>query len=57
METLNCQGERGVLSLLPQTALETVNRKQLVMRTVDLEKAISEDHPARAIWAMVERLK
>jgi transposase len=28
-----------------------------VMRTLDLEKSIAEDHPARAIWAMVQRLE
>jgi len=36
--------------------LRVVNRQQLVMRTFDLEKSIPADHPARAIWAMVERL-
>jgi transposase len=36
--------------------LKVINRQQLVMRTFDLEKSIAADHPARAIWAMVERL-
>lgn len=36
--------------------LKVVNRQQLVMRTFDLEKSIPTDHPARAIWVMVERL-
>jgi transposase len=36
--------------------LKVINRKQLVMRTIDLEKSIADDHVARAIWAMVERL-
>jgi hypothetical protein len=36
--------------------LKVINRNQLVMRTLDLEKSIPEDHPTRAIWAMVQRL-
>jgi transposase len=42
--------------LTARPRLKAVNRNQLVMRTLDLEKSIPEDHPARAIWAMVERL-
>jgi hypothetical protein len=33
-----------------------VNRNQLLMRTVDVENLIGEDHAARGIWAMVEQL-
>lgn len=33
-----------------------VNRQQMVWRTVDVEKLIEEDHPARAIWNLVGRL-
>ena len=36
--------------------LVAVNRRQLVMRTVDVEMLIEEDHPARAIWELVGRL-
>jgi transposase len=36
--------------------LKPINRQQLVMRTLDLERSIAADHPARAIWAMVQRL-
>jgi len=36
--------------------LKPVNRKQLLMRTVDVERLIVEDHPARAIWEFVGRL-
>ena len=36
--------------------LAAVNRRQLVMRTIDLELLIEEDHPARAIWELVGRL-
>jgi transposase len=30
-----------------------VNRQQMSWRAVDVERLISEDHPARAIWALV----
>jgi transposase len=36
--------------------LAAVNRRQLVMRTVDVELLIEEDHSARSIWALVGRL-
>ena len=39
-----------------QPRLKTVNRKQLLMRSVDVEQLIPEDHPARAIWEFVGRL-
>jgi transposase len=33
-----------------------VNRQQLSWRTVDVERLVGEDHPARAIWELVGRL-
>ncbi len=36
--------------------LQPVNRQQMVWRTVDVERLIEEDHPARAIWELVGRL-
>jgi transposase len=36
--------------------LERVNRQQMVWRTVDVERLIEEDHPARAIWELVGKL-
>lgn len=36
--------------------LVAVNRRQLVMRTVDVEMLIEADHAARAIWELVGRL-
>lgn len=35
---------------------EPVNRQQMVWRTVDVERLIEADHPARAIWELVGRL-
>ncbi len=36
--------------------LMAVNRQQMVMRAIDVERLIAEDHPARAIWELVGRL-
>jgi transposase len=36
--------------------IEVVNRDQMGWVAMDVERLISEDHPARAIWAFVERL-
>jgi len=33
-----------------------VERRQLLLRTVDVEKLVAEDHPVRAIWELVGRL-
>src|ERR1051325_1639266 len=33
-----------------------INRSQLMIRPVDVERLVEEDHPVRAIWAMVCRL-
>ncbi len=36
--------------------LHRVNRQQMLLRAVDVEQLIAEDHPARAIWEFVGRL-
>jgi transposase len=36
--------------------LKRVNRQQMVLRAVDVEKLIEPDHAARAIWELVGRL-
>ena len=36
--------------------LVAVNRQQMVMRAMDVERLIEEDHPARSIWELVGRL-
>lgn len=36
--------------------LREANREQLSWGRIDLDAQIPEDHPARAIWAVVERL-
>jgi len=39
-----------------QALIRYVNRQQMSWRAVDVERLVSEDHPARAIWTMVGRL-
>lgn len=39
-----------------QPLIRFVNRQQMSWRAVDVEKLISEEHPARAIWTLVGRL-
>ena len=36
--------------------LQRVNRKQMLLRAVNVEQLIRDDHPARAIWELVGRL-
>jgi transposase len=33
--------------------LKPINRQQLLMRSIDIERLIEPDHPARAIWEML----
>jgi transposase len=39
-----------------QPLIRYVNRQQMSWRAVDVEHLIGEDHPARAIWALIGRL-
>jgi transposase len=36
--------------------LKPIDRKQLVLRPVDVERLVEDDHPARAIWELVGQL-
>jgi transposase len=36
--------------------LKPVDRQQMILRAVDVEQLIEEDHPARAIWAFTGRM-
>jgi transposase len=40
----------------PEPRLKPVNRKQLLLRTVDVEKLVEPDHRVRAIWELVGQL-
>src|SRR6202045_3133525 len=38
-----------------QPLIRWVNRQQMSWRAVDVERLVDEDHPARAIWALIGR--
>ena len=40
----------------PDARVETVNREQTFLDARSFDAMIAEDHPARAVWAVVERL-
>lgn len=40
----------------PQVRRKKINRQQLLLRPVEVEKLVDLDHPVRAIWEMVGRL-
>jgi transposase len=44
------EGEQGRRRLKP------IDRRQLVLRPVDVERLIEDDHPARAMWELVGQL-
>jgi hypothetical protein len=40
----------------PRPRLSSIDRSQLVFRTVDVERVIDDDHSARSIWEMIGRM-
>jgi hypothetical protein len=40
----------------PPPRLVSINRSQLLLRTVDVDRLIDDEHSARAIWQLVGRL-
>jgi len=40
----------------PQPRLKTINRKQLLLRPVDVERLVPDDHEVRAIWEFTGHL-
>jgi transposase len=40
----------------PEKRLKAIDRRQSFWGAIDIEKLITEDHPARGIWAMVNQL-
>src|SRR5712691_1060735 len=49
-------GEGSGMESKPAPRLEVINRKQMILRTIDVEGLVDEDHPVRAIWELVGRL-
>jgi transposase len=53
------QGEavnRQASAVAGKPRLRPIVREQLLMRTIDVERLVEDDHPVRGIWAMVCRL-
>jgi transposase len=40
----------------PKARLQAINRQQLLLRTVDVEQLVPEDHEVRAIWEFVGQM-
>ena len=43
-------------SAVRRPRLVAVDRRQMVMRAIDVERLIEEDHPARSLWELVGQL-
>ena len=50
----SCERDEG--AELPKPRLHEIERDQLFLRMVNVERLIAEDHPARAIWEFVGNL-
>ena len=49
--------DRGPVAVRePAKRLKPINRSQTMLRTIDVEKLVEEDHVVRGIWSMVNRL-
>ena len=48
--------EQAMQAEKPKPRLKLIKRQQLVMRPMDVEQLVSEDHEVRAIWEFVGRL-
>lgn len=55
-ELLDEPDERADGKRMAAARLKEVDRSQLLMRTVDVERLIDDEHPARAIWEFVGKL-
>lgn len=49
-------GTGAEMELEARKRFRAINRRQLMMRPVDVEKLVEESHPVRAIWVMVCQL-
>jgi transposase len=60
LETLGAKGSPAATLAVqegePRKRFRAINRSQLMIRPVDVEKLVEEDHSVRAIWVMVCQL-
>jgi len=55
-QTLSAMPAPPVVAVAGRARIKPVKRNQTMMRVVDVEQLIEEDHPARAIWTFVGKL-
>ena len=53
---MGAEEQAGAAGSNREVRLKNVNRQQMILRAVDVEKLIEPEHPARAIWELVGRL-
>ena len=53
---MESEEQRGRGGSNRELRLKPVNRQQMILRAVDVEKLIEPEHAARAIWELVGRL-
>lgn len=53
---MSTEEQPGSAGINKELRLKSVNRQQMILRVVDVEKLIEPEHPARAIWELVGRL-
>lgn len=46
----------SILKIKPKPRLQPINRQQLLLRPVDIEQLVREDHEVRAIWELTGQL-
>ena len=53
---MGAEEQPGPEGIRKEVRLKGVNRQQMILRAVDVEKLIEPEHPGRAIWELVGRL-
>ena len=56
LETFRTEGKPDLAQRKPVKRLKMIDRSQCFWGAIDIEKFIEQDHAARGIWAMVNRL-
>src|SRR5208337_4154379 len=55
-ETVKGSRPDGLPESEPAPRLKTINRKQLLLRPIDVERLVPDDHEVRAIWEFTGHL-
>jgi len=57
IESVSTASAPATASVALKPRVKAVNRSQITWQTLDVERLIEQDHPARAIWDLVGRFK